>query len=134
MHVLVCGGRNYRDRNQLFSALDAQHARHPITLIIHGAAKGADTLATEWAQARGIRVHAYLASWKDISHPDALVKRTRSGKPYDARAGHRRNLKMLEQGRPALVIAFRGGSGTADMVRRAHAARVRVVTVAPAQS
>jgi hypothetical protein len=37
---------------------------------------------------------------------------------------------MLGQGHPDLVVAFPGGRGTADMVRRANAAGVRVMEVA----
>ncbi|KWT72357.1 hypothetical protein APY04_0151 [Hyphomicrobium sulfonivorans] len=33
---------------------------------------------------------------------------------------------MLDAGRPDLVVAFVGGRGTADMVRRARAAGVKV--------
>jgi len=34
---------------------------------------------------------------------------------------------MLKDGRPDIVLAFPGGTGTADMMRRARAAGVRVV-------
>ena len=39
-------------------------------------------------------------------------------------AGHIRNQQMLDEGRPHLVVAFPGGRGTADMVRRARAAGI----------
>jgi hypothetical protein len=38
---------------------------------------------------------------------------------------------MLDMEKPDLVVAFPGGRGTADMVRRAKAAGVRVVAVTP---
>jgi hypothetical protein len=36
--------------------MDDLHARQPITCIIQGEAAGADTLAREWAEDRGIEV------------------------------------------------------------------------------
>jgi hypothetical protein len=35
-------------------ALDRLHAEHHFTLLIAGRARGADTLASEWATARGV--------------------------------------------------------------------------------
>ena len=37
--------------------------------------------------------------------------------------------RMLEEGRPDLVIAFPGGRGTADLVARARRAGVEVMEV-----
>ena len=64
MRVLVCGGRDYTDRGAVFAALDELHAREPIALLIHGAARGADSLGGEWAAARGVPVQAFPADWK----------------------------------------------------------------------
>ena len=112
LHVLVCGGRDYADAATLARVLDALHAEQgPIVEIIHGAARGADTLAAGWARSRGIPIAAYPADWK--RHPRA--------------AGPIRNQQMLAEGRPDLVVAFAGGAGTADMVRRSRAANVRVI-------
>jgi hypothetical protein len=38
---------------------------------------------------------------------------------------------MLDQGKPEVVVAFPGGRGTADMVRRAKLAKILVVEVKP---
>ena len=111
--VLVCGGRDYNDRWKLESTLDIAHAEHGFIRLIHGAAPGADTLAGDWADKRGLAVVAYPADWK------------RHGKA----AGPMRNQRMLEDGRPDVVIAFPGGSGTADMVRRAKEAGIPVIEV-----
>jgi hypothetical protein len=46
------------------------------------------------------------------------------------KAGPIRNQRMLDEGKPDLVIAFPGGRGTADMVRRAREAGVEVVELA----
>lgn len=111
--VLVCGGRDYDDREQLFRVLDETHAANPIICLIQGAAPGADTLAAEWAAERGVPCDAYPADW---------VRKGRSAGPI-------RNKQMLVEGKPDLVIAFAGGRGTANMVKQAEAAGVPVVRV-----
>lgn len=109
MKALVCGGRDFTDRDALFAALDRAHAKRPLTMVIHGGAKGADTLAGQWASARGILSARVDALW------DAHGKA----------AGPRRNRAMLELF-PEGVIAFPGGAGTADMVAAAREAGVPV--------
>jgi len=111
--VLVCGGRDYDDRETLFNVLDVTHEANPIECLIHGAARGADTLAADWALDRDVLCNAYPADWD------------RDGKA----AGPIRNQKMLDGGKPHLVIAFPGGRGTADMIRRAEKAGVPVAKV-----
>jgi hypothetical protein len=114
MRVLVCGGRDFADRQLAIDTLDSLDAERGIGRIIHGAARGADTLADEWAAARGVPVERFHADWR--AHGKA--------------AGPLRNQRMLDEGRPGLVVAFPGGRGTADMVRRARAAGVEVIEVA----
>ena len=104
--LLVCGGRDYRDRGAAFAALDgAKSAAEKQGLSLHvvqGGAEGADGLAREWAQARCVPFTTYPANWN------------RDGKS----AGPIRNQQMIET-EPDAVLAFPGGRGTADMVRRA---------------
>ena len=45
---------------------------------------------------------------------------------YGRRAGPIRNQEMIDEGKPDGVVAFPGGKGTADMVRRAEAAGLKV--------
>ena len=111
---LVCGGRHYADRRLAHAEMDRLAATRPVAAVITGGSPGADALAAEWAKARGIEHLEFPADWK------------RHGRA----AGPIRNQQMLEEGRPDLVIAFPGGAGTADMARRARAARVQVLTVA----
>ena len=113
MKVLVCGGRDYIKREALFLVLDRLHAERPIAQVIHGAARGADSLAGEWARARGVEEKAFPAEWQR----------------YGRSAGSRRNHRMLYEGKPDLVVAFPGGRGTADMKDRATAGGVEVEEV-----
>jgi hypothetical protein len=115
LRVLVCGGRNYFDTLTVFKNLDfLRQSRKEGLHIISGMARGADTLAVEWANSRGATLSCFPADWE------------KHGKA----AGFIRNQQMLDEGQPDLVVAFKGGSGTADMVRRAKAANIKVVALA----
>jgi hypothetical protein len=109
MKVLVCGGRDYSDAFKVGAAL----APLEPSIVIQGGAKGADALAKEWAIKHDIHVWTYLADWE--THGRA--------------AGPIRNQWMLENSEPNVVVAFPGGRGTADMVRRAKKAGVRVIEI-----
>lgn len=129
MRVLVCGGRNFRSRAQVSRELDRLHAEHPIAALMQGGATGADQFAKEWAMTKPeIQRFECKAKWTDLSHADAIIRTRRDGTKYDAKAGHRRNARMLEW-TPDLVVAFPGGDGTADMVRQAKAAGIKIVEV-----
>lgn len=112
MIVLVCGGRDYIEFEREYDVLDAIHAETPITLLIHGAASGADSIAARWAQMRGITEEGHPADWMK----------------YDHRAGPIRNEAMLARN-PDLVVAFPGGKGTAHMVRIAKKKGTKVLEV-----
>lgn len=109
--VLACGGRDYHDRRAVFKTLDRLHAKKPITLLIAGDARGADSLALEWAYERRVPRRRFEADWKGQGRA----------------AGFLRNATMLREGRPNLVVAFPGGAGTRDMTHRARFAGVPIV-------
>jgi hypothetical protein len=118
--VLVCGGRDFGDRDALFALLDALVASLPtslpIGLVIHGDARGADRLGGMWARQRGIAVKVFPANWN----------------LHGRAAGGIRNQTMLDYlltlpPDRRLVVAFPGGRGTADMAARAKAANVPVI-------
>ena len=125
--VLVCGGRDYKDYDQVCNelwyivhqnGLLADEADNPegfrLNLrIVNGGARGADTLATNFAVANFCEFKEYKADWDK----------------YKKAAGFIRNQQMLDEEDVDLVIAFPGGNGTADMVRRAKKAGIPVVEV-----
>ena len=125
MRVVVTGGRDFTDTRSAFAALDALHARRPITVLISGKCKtGLDARAEAWARQLGIPVDPYPAPWDDIDYPDAVVRYRRDGTAYDANAGPRRNQQMIDEGKPDYALVFRGRGGTADMRRRIVAAGI----------
>lgn len=124
MKVLVCGSRDYVDGIGLWNYL-SQTAKHlaekgtPITEIIQGGARGADTLACQWAHLAGVNEREFRAEW---------------GK-YGKAAGPIRNKQMLDEGKPDLVIAFpingdlNATRGTKNMVEQARAAGIATIVV-----
>lgn len=116
--LLVYGGRDYAERGYLFQRLNALHAERGVSVLIEGGATGADRLARRWALDHGIPVETYNAEWDNVTRTGAAIRFNRAGKPYDAAAGHVRNQKMIDIGRPDVAVGFPGGAGTADMTRR----------------
>lgn len=113
MRVLICGGRDYTNYRHFATVMcDQQKEFGTFTVIIHGGAKGADWCAHLFA-GNGRQELTYRAEWEK----------------YGSSAGPIRNQQMIDEGRPELVIAFPGGRGTADMVRRAKTAGIELVEV-----
>lgn len=115
MRVLVCGGRKYNNVTRLYSILGKLHRERGIDVLITGAASGADDLAAGWAAVHFVPVIERPAEWDK----------------YGRSAGPKRNQAMLDHDKPDAVVAFQGGRGTADMVRRAKAAGVPVWEIQP---
>lgn len=112
--VLVCGGRNYNNKDKVYETLNELKRIHdnisqvmitkPTFKIIQGGAKGADYLAHIWAKENKIQQEQYDADWK----------------LYGKRAGPIRNELMITLGNPNLVVAFTGGEGTKNMISLAN--------------
>lgn len=111
--VLVCGGRDFSEPEIINSVLDGLHRAQPIGLLVQGGAQGADWCAMTWAVQRGIDVATFPALWGF----------------YGKSAGRRRNAVMAKYIKYDLCVVFPGGGGTADMVRKAKAAKVPIMRV-----
>ncbi len=125
MKTIICGGRDYVLTRGDARWLDGLLETLPITEVFSGGAPGADAGGEKWARARGVPVDPHPAKWDDITAPGAVIKTRRDGKKYNALAGFWRNQEMAEQAQ--ICIAFPGGSGTADMIRRATERGMRVI-------
>ena len=120
MRVLVCGGRDYDNREELYAVLDwidcsweGPGTFGPITVIISGHARGADSLAEQWAKDREVSLDIYPAEW-DV---------------YGKSAGFMRNQQMIDEGLPDLVVAFSGGKGTINMIKLSNQANIPLYNV-----
>ena len=130
--VLVCGSRDWTDT----AAIRAELATLPAgSVVIHGdngydavgralwgqpdqlAVRGADKLAGAIARELGLVLEVYSPDWK----------------AHGRSAGPKRNQRMLTEGKPDQALAFTRdlakSRGTADMVRKLHAAGVPVRVV-----
>jgi hypothetical protein len=101
MRVIIAGGRDYFLTDGDRARLDEERAKLPITEVVCGCARGADTGGEDWANSRNIPVIRFPADWDR----------------YGRSAGPRRNLQMAEYA--DALIAFPGGKGTANMVQQA---------------
>lgn len=110
MRVLVCGGRDYNNLVEFYTVMDSFT---DIELLIHGAADGADAAAEWYGRHLDIAISRFPADWKK----------------HKLAAGPIRNQKMLDEGKPDLVVAFPTPSsrGTWDMVRRAQKAGIETM-------
>lgn len=121
MRVLVCGSRDFADRDLLYRTLDhigIHLVNHRFDALIEGEAPGADTLAREWAESYEIPVLKFPADWRK----------------YGRAAGPIRNKQMLEEGKPDLVVAFPRGKlddtkGTKNMVKQARDAGIKTIVI-----
>jgi hypothetical protein len=111
LRILVCGDREWKHKDSIMEVLKELQP----TVIIEGGAKGADTLVKECAKELNIEVREYKADWQR----------------YGRGAGPIRNKEMIEEGRPALVVAFHNdltkSAGTRNMVIQARKYYIPVI-------
>ena len=128
MRVLVCGGRDFGERSkaplgsfqfiedsrrivaqrELLDRVLSEQCPTGHEIIIHGAARK-----------RRQKVMSFPADWYPNGRSAGM----------DRSAGPKRNQRMIDEGKPDLVVAFPGGKGTEDMKRRAKAAGIKVIEV-----
>lgn len=114
--ILVTGDRNWsRSGSQVMiirEALRGYRKHNPV--IVHGAARGVDSIAGDCALALGYTVHPHPANWSE----------------YHRAAGPIRNTEMLQE-KPDLVLAFHddllSSKGTRNMVNQAVKAGIPVI-------
>lgn len=128
--LLITGSRDWTDVDAIRRVLQQLP---PGSVVIHGAQRGADTIADVQAKALGLTPLPYPARW-DVHDPEFC--RCPSPRPRTCNgAGRERNQRMLDEGRPTRAVAFPlpSSRGTRDMVRRLKAAGVPVEIVQPPQ-
>lgn len=119
MIIVVTGGRNYTDYTRVCRTLDAEAGPDGPRFILHGACRGADLLAAQWADFNEVDEIRMPARWSE-----------------GLQAGPERNRRMLKfakelatPGERLMLIAFPGGRGTASCVREANMLGVEVKEV-----
>lgn len=113
---LVCGSRDWVDRGAIRRTLESIMRDWPVEwdepTLMHGDARGADTIAAEIGLELGFWVEAHPADWKQ----------------HGKRAGILRNLAMLDL-QPEVVFAFQrdGSRGTQHTIDEAERRGILVV-------
>ena len=112
--ILICGSREWNDFNTIKKYLQTLPKD---TVIIHGGCRGTDSIAGYLAKQMGMEVQVYKADWN------------KQGKG----AGPQRNQRMIDEGKPDLVVAFHddidNSKGTLDMVTRAKKSGLEVLLI-----
>jgi len=108
MKVIVCGGRDWGCPEFIYAELEKLKLKPLQDMIIHGGARGVDSIAGEFAESYDIPCLRVPADW--------TIGRA---------AGFYRNKHMLTY-QPDLVVAFPGGKGTANMIQLAREAGLSV--------
>lgn len=111
MKVIIAGGRDYRLTKSDFGVLDEFAKGFGVTEVVSGGARGVDSDGEKWAEKNGYTVKRFPADW------DA----------YGSAAGPMRNAAMAAYA--DALIAFKGGKGTANMVKQARAKGLQVFEV-----
>ena len=111
MRVLVCGSRHAKDPRPVRARLDK--IRHKVDFLVAGDASGVDSFALAWAREWGISHAMFPACWEY----------------YGKDGGPVRNVWMATMVVPDLVLAFKGGAGTANMVKVATLQKITVELV-----
>ncbi len=104
--IAVVGSRTFTDRQRLYAVLDDLTINYDYdsVLLVSGGARGADSLAEDWANESGVEIKVFEAEWET----------------YGKRAGMIRNSKIIALA--DVVVAFWDGSskGILDSINKAR--------------
>jgi hypothetical protein len=111
--IAFSGGLDFNDVPLIWDTLDKVHAKHPDMVLLHGGSpKGAERIASRWADHRGITQIAFKPDW--VRHAKA--------------APFKRNDAMLEA-LPIGVLVTPGTGIQANLADKARRLRIPVCTI-----
>jgi hypothetical protein len=77
--VAVTGGLDYEDHHLIWNRLDKVREKHPDMVLLHGGSpKGAEFIASRWADHREVAQIAFKPDWKPGSDSGTKLKRPSS--------------------------------------------------------
>lgn len=100
MKLAVIGSRSFNDYSLLKQYLDKIHSIQPITCIISGGAKGADTFGEQWSDENGIEKKIFYPDWNK----------------YGKRAGFLRNVDIITEADKVIAIWDGVSKGTKSSI------------------
>jgi hypothetical protein len=99
MRVIITGDRNWYAPELAAEVVKRLLVRYgPDLVIVHGAAPGIDWSFTQACADRGVKVEAHPARWDDLDDPDAVIRRDKSGRPYNMGFRLQRRKKQRSSG------------------------------------
>lgn len=106
MRYIIAGGRDFNNYDILCAVMNTikkygPSVNKPITEIVTGDARGADTLGAQWATAHDIHVKHFPANWDE----------------YGKSAGFIRNAEMADYADAAICFWDGKSKGTAHMIK-----------------
>jgi hypothetical protein len=126
MKAIVAGGRDFIPTRQDFQILKELISIYKIDIIVSGHAAGADSFGEQTADALSLKKEIYPADWNNISVTPCKIKTRKDGIQYNVLAGFNRNEKMAEVA--DMLIYFKGGNGTNDMISRAEKHGLKIIS------
>lgn len=100
MRVIIAGDREYDRYEEASEWMDVVDETFPLTGVISGGARGADTMGEQWAKEVGHSLEIFPAKWDE----------------HGKAAGPIRNAEMAKAGDLLLAFLAPGSKGTRNMV------------------
>ena len=118
MNLLVAGSRTLDDPFVVMSLLEGAVCALPdfgyiSDVVVHGGARGVDTLAGDWAVDNGYEVHVMPAQWDEFGRS----------------AGYRRNAEMVAIADAAVFLWDGESRGTQHSIDLVRAKGIRYVLI-----
>ena len=113
MRLIIAGGREFNDYEMVKQYADAFIGKESKVTIISGLAKGADTLACQYAEERAYALEGFAAEWHK----------------YGRAAGIKRNKYMAKNADSLLAFWDGKSKGTMHMIDFADSLGLRIEVV-----
>jgi len=143
----VFGSRNFDDyklfSENMFQYLEDNNIKKGDVIFLSGMANmekaddqqiGADAFIIKWCKENDFPWTEHPADWTDIDHAGAVIRYTKSGKPFNMVAGFSRNAEMAELSTAGISFYDGASSGTKDMLARMRRRKLSVRTILVQQS
>jgi len=117
--LAVIGSRSFTDKERLYKILDKNIDK--ISVIVSGGAKGADTLAHNWCEERGVPIIIFYPRWHKLDGT------------FDRGAGFRRNRLIIKQADKVLAMWDGVSKGTLNSIEIAKELKkpIKILTFTP---
>lgn len=111
MKIIIAGGRDFKDYNQLCRICDDILPQFQDVSIVSGTARGTDRLGERYAKEHGIKVERFPADWDK----------------HGKKAGYLRNKQMAEYSDGLIAFHDHKSKGTKNMISEAQKEELMIV-------